>query len=70
MFVKNTDRLNKDKLFSCDSALGEKLITFYKIPVLSIKDGKHYFRKTEKLLEAINELISGLEVDANGQEET
>ena len=67
MFVKNIDRLNKDKLFSCDSALGEKLITFYKIPVLSIQNGKHYFRKTKKLSMAINELISGLEVNTDGQ---
>ena len=68
MFIKNIEKLDKDKLFSCDSALGEKLITFYKIPVLSIKNGKHYFRKTRKLSEAIDELISGLEVDANEQE--
>ena len=66
MFVKNIDKLNKDKLFSCDSALGEKLITFYKIPVLSIKNGKHFFVKTKKLSKAINELISGLEVNADG----
>ena len=66
MFIQNIDRLDKDKLYSCDSTLGEELITFYKIPVLSKEDGVYYFRKTEGLIRAVKELISRLEVDTHG----
>lgn len=54
MFIKNLDK--RELYFSCEKELATKLQTIYKIPLLSIINGKYYFKKSEDLNKAIEEI--------------